>query len=127
MKDGGSYLQSDRSGSPCQRFAKRPLFAMPRRELVARRDDCGLSTGLLFSHFDPSIRTHARSLAATHLGLVRCYRHHGLHWWEFDISSLVIRGMRRVGMVYDVVEISPERQERKLAGGPTAEPAPDAA
>ena len=81
MKDGGSYLQSDRSGSPFQSFAKRPLFAMRRRELVARRDDCGLSTGLLFSHFDPSIRIHARSLAATHLGLVRCYRYcskHGL-------------------------------------------------
>jgi stearoyl-CoA desaturase (delta-9 desaturase) len=46
--------------------------------------------------------------------------HHGLRWWEFDISSLVIRGMRRVGMVYDVVEISPERQERKLAGATPA-------
>jgi hypothetical protein len=52
---------------------------MPRRELVARPDDCGLSTGLLFSHFDPSIRIHARFLAAGHLGLVRCYRYCGRH------------------------------------------------
>jgi hypothetical protein len=54
---------------------------MPGRELVARPDDCGLSTGLLFSHFDPSIRIHARFLAAGQLGLVRCYRYcskHGL-------------------------------------------------
>ena len=81
MKDGGSYLQSDRSESLFQSFAKRQLIAMPRREVAARRDDCDLSTGLLFSHFDPSIRIHARSLAATHLGLVRCYRYcskHGL-------------------------------------------------
>ena len=68
MKDGGSYLQSDRSESLFQSFAKRQLIARPRREVVARRDDCDLSTGLLFSHFDPSIRIHARSLAATHLG-----------------------------------------------------------
>jgi stearoyl-CoA desaturase (delta-9 desaturase) len=63
--------------------------------------------------------------------------HHGMRWYEFDISSLVIRAMRRVGMAYDVIEISPERQARKLAtaGGattatpaakPTPKPAPEA-
>jgi stearoyl-CoA desaturase (delta-9 desaturase) len=58
--------------------------------------------------------------------------HHGLRWYEFDISSLTIRGMRRLGMAYDVIEISPERQQSKLAGTPaasssaaTAEPATD--
>jgi hypothetical protein len=49
MKDGGSYLQSDRSGNLFQGFAKRQLVAIPRREVAARRDDCNLSTGLLFS------------------------------------------------------------------------------
>ncbi len=41
--------------------------------------------------------------------------HHGLRRWEIDLSSLVIRAMRRLGLVWDVVEISPERQRRKLA------------
>jgi stearoyl-CoA desaturase (Delta-9 desaturase) len=39
---------------------------------------------------------------------------HGLRWWELDISSLVIRGLERVGLVWDVVRIDPARQERKL-------------
>jgi stearoyl-CoA desaturase (delta-9 desaturase) len=39
--------------------------------------------------------------------------HHGLRWWEIDISSLVIRGLRRTGLAWDVVEVSPEKQERK--------------
>jgi stearoyl-CoA desaturase (delta-9 desaturase) len=48
--------------------------------------------------------------------------HHGLRWWELDLSSLVIRGLRRTGLAWDVVEISPERQARKLAAdGPPAQ------
>jgi stearoyl-CoA desaturase (Delta-9 desaturase) len=43
--------------------------------------------------------------------------HHGLRWYELDISSLVIRGMKRLGWVYEVIEISPERQAKKLADG----------
>jgi stearoyl-CoA desaturase (delta-9 desaturase) len=39
--------------------------------------------------------------------------HHGLRWWEIDISSLVIRGLRRLGLIWDVVEVSPERQQRR--------------
>jgi stearoyl-CoA desaturase (delta-9 desaturase) len=39
---------------------------------------------------------------------------HGMRWWELDISSLVIRGLERVGLVWDVVRIDPARQERKL-------------
>ncbi|MEA2358610.1 MAG: hypothetical protein QOI62_1870 [Solirubrobacteraceae bacterium] len=39
---------------------------------------------------------------------------HGLRWWEIDISSLVIRGLERVGLVWDVVRIDPARQQRKL-------------
>jgi stearoyl-CoA desaturase (Delta-9 desaturase) len=39
----------------------------------------------------------------------------GLRWWEFDISGMVIRGLERVGLAYNVVKISPERQEQRLA------------
>jgi stearoyl-CoA desaturase (delta-9 desaturase) len=53
--------------------------------------------------------------------------HHGMRWYEFDISSLVIRGLRRAGLAWDVVEISPERQARKLAGAAPAAASPAAA
>jgi stearoyl-CoA desaturase (Delta-9 desaturase) len=39
---------------------------------------------------------------------------HGLKWWEFDVSAQIIRGMKRLGWVTEVVEISPERQAKKL-------------
>ncbi len=38
---------------------------------------------------------------------------HGLRWWEIDLSSLVIRGLERAGLVWDVVRPGPERQARK--------------
>jgi stearoyl-CoA desaturase (delta-9 desaturase) len=38
---------------------------------------------------------------------------HGLRPWELDFSALVIRGLERLGLVWDVVRISPERQARK--------------
>jgi stearoyl-CoA desaturase (delta-9 desaturase) len=44
---------------------------------------------------------------------------HGLRWWELDLSSLVIRGLERVGLAWDVVRIDPARQERKLLAGST--------
>jgi stearoyl-CoA desaturase (delta-9 desaturase) len=40
---------------------------------------------------------------------------HGLRWYELDITGWVIRGMKRVKLAWNVVEISPERQEQKLA------------
>jgi stearoyl-CoA desaturase (Delta-9 desaturase) len=40
---------------------------------------------------------------------------HGLRWWELDISAFVIRGMRRVGLAWDVIEIPLERQRQKAA------------
>lgn len=40
---------------------------------------------------------------------------HGLSRWEVDPSALVIRGLGRAGLAWDIIEISPERQERKLA------------
>ena len=38
---------------------------------------------------------------------------HGLRWWEVDLGGLVIRAMRRVGLAWNVVLISPERQEQR--------------
>jgi stearoyl-CoA desaturase (Delta-9 desaturase) len=40
---------------------------------------------------------------------------HGLRWWEVDLSGLVIRAMRRLGLAWNVVLIPPERQRQKLA------------
>jgi stearoyl-CoA desaturase (delta-9 desaturase) len=40
---------------------------------------------------------------------------HGLRWWEIDITAWVIRGMKASKLAWNVVEISPERQEQKLS------------
>jgi stearoyl-CoA desaturase (Delta-9 desaturase) len=40
---------------------------------------------------------------------------HGLRAWEIDPTGWVIRGMRRVRLAWNVVEITPERQREKLA------------
>src|SRR3954464_8682375 len=40
---------------------------------------------------------------------------HGLRWWEIDPTAWLIRGMRRVRLAWNVVEISPERQRQKIA------------
>jgi stearoyl-CoA desaturase (delta-9 desaturase) len=39
---------------------------------------------------------------------------HGMRWYELDVSALIIRGMERVGLAWDVVRIDPARQQRKL-------------
>ena len=40
---------------------------------------------------------------------------YGLRWWEVDPSGIVIRAMRRVGLAWNVVLISPKRQRQRLA------------
>jgi stearoyl-CoA desaturase (delta-9 desaturase) len=45
---------------------------------------------------------------------------HGLRWWEIDLSGVVIRGMKRLGLAWNVVQIAPERQEQKMAAAPGA-------
>jgi stearoyl-CoA desaturase (delta-9 desaturase) len=45
---------------------------------------------------------------------------HGLKWWEIDLSALVIRLMRRLGLAWDVVLIPATRQQQKLAEPPAA-------
>ena len=41
---------------------------------------------------------------------------HGMRWWEVDVTGLVIRAMRRMGLAWNVVRIAPERQQQRLAG-----------
>ena len=38
---------------------------------------------------------------------------HGLRWWEVDPSGWIIRAMRRVGLAWNVVLITPERQRAR--------------
>jgi fatty-acid desaturase len=35
--------------------------------------------------------------------------------WEIDPSALLIRGLEKVGLVWDVVRVDRERQERRAA------------
>jgi stearoyl-CoA desaturase (delta-9 desaturase) len=35
---------------------------------------------------------------------------HGLRWWQLDPSAWLIAGMEHVGLVWDVIRISPQRQ-----------------
>ncbi len=39
--------------------------------------------------------------------------YHGLRWWELDLSGLFISGLARVGLAWNVVRITPERQLQK--------------
>jgi stearoyl-CoA desaturase (Delta-9 desaturase) len=46
--------------------------------------------------------------------------YHGLRWWEIDPSGLIIAGMQRLGLAWNVVRISPERQRaRTLLDAPS--------
>jgi len=38
---------------------------------------------------------------------------HGMRWWELDISAMVIRGMERAGLAWDVIRIDHERQAHR--------------
>jgi stearoyl-CoA desaturase (delta-9 desaturase) len=42
---------------------------------------------------------------------------HGMRPWEIDPSAIVIRSLEKLGLVWDVVRIDPERQAKK-AGAP---------
>lgn len=39
--------------------------------------------------------------------------YHGLRWYEIDLSGMIISGMQRVGLAWNVVRIAPERQRAK--------------
>ena len=40
---------------------------------------------------------------------------HGLRWYEPDVSAWIIRGLERLGLAWNVVRITPERQRALLA------------
>jgi stearoyl-CoA desaturase (Delta-9 desaturase) len=40
---------------------------------------------------------------------------HGMRRWEIDPSALLIRLLEKLGLAWDVVRVSPQRQQRKLA------------
>lgn len=40
---------------------------------------------------------------------------HGLQRWEVDPSALIIAALERVGLAWNVVRISPERQAQRTA------------
>ena len=40
---------------------------------------------------------------------------HGLRRWEIDPGGWLIRGLERLGLAWDVVRVSPDRQQRRLA------------
>jgi len=42
---------------------------------------------------------------------------HGMRWWQVDPSAYLIRIMEKLGWVYDVVRISPERLAKRRVGG----------
>ncbi|HWQ11466.1 MAG TPA: acyl-CoA desaturase, partial [Roseiflexaceae bacterium] len=39
---------------------------------------------------------------------------HGMRWYQFDLSSYIIWALERVGLVRNVVRISPEKMEERL-------------
>ena len=38
-----------------------------------------------------------------------------MRWYEIDVSGLVIRALKRMHLAWNVVRISPERQQQRLA------------
>jgi stearoyl-CoA desaturase (delta-9 desaturase) len=48
--------------------------------------------------------------------------YHGLRWFEIDLSGLIISGMDRVGLAWNVVRIAPERQRAKAIDPQRAKP-----
>jgi stearoyl-CoA desaturase (Delta-9 desaturase) len=40
---------------------------------------------------------------------------HGLRWWQLDPSAMLIVALQKLGLVWDVVEVSDARQRRKSA------------
>jgi stearoyl-CoA desaturase (Delta-9 desaturase) len=44
---------------------------------------------------------------------------HGLRWWQLDPSAVVIHAMASVGLAWNVIEITPERQRQKALATPS--------
>ena len=59
--------------------------------------------------------TFGESWHNNHHAFPTSYRH-GLRGWQLDISAGVIWMLEKLGLAWDVVRISPERQQRKAVG-----------
>ncbi|HET9740969.1 MAG TPA: acyl-CoA desaturase [Solirubrobacteraceae bacterium] len=59
--------------------------------------------------------TFGESWHNNHHAFPTSYRH-GLRVWQLDISAAVIWMLEKLGLAWDVVRISPERQQRKAVG-----------
>jgi stearoyl-CoA desaturase (delta-9 desaturase) len=59
--------------------------------------------------------TFGESWHNNHHAFPTSYRH-GLRGWQLDISAGVILMLEKLGLAWDVVRISPERQQRKAVG-----------
>ena len=44
---------------------------------------------------------------------------HGLRWYQVDVAGLVILALEKLGLVWNVVRISPERQAQRISVGST--------
>ncbi len=70
--------------------------------------------------------TNVAWLAIPSLGEAWHHNHHafpraavqGMRWWEVDISGMTIRAMEKVGLAWNVITISPERQAQRMAEAP---------
>jgi stearoyl-CoA desaturase (Delta-9 desaturase) len=51
---------------------------------------------------------------------------HGLRRWELDPSALLIAGMEKVGLAWNVIRIAPERQAAKTVGSTAQSSGPEA-
>jgi stearoyl-CoA desaturase (Delta-9 desaturase) len=68
--------------------------------------------------------TNVAWLAIPSLGESWHHNHHafpraaqqGMRWWEIDISAAIITLMEKLGLAWNVIRISPERQQQRLAG-----------
>jgi stearoyl-CoA desaturase (Delta-9 desaturase) len=47
--------------------------------------------------------------------------YHGLRWWEIDLSGSIISAMERVGLAWNVIRITPERQRARAVAGVSAQ------
>ena len=113
--------------------ARRPSGGSRRSSWKTR--SCGASTTPSFRssvcHFFGRRRfevddhsTNVFWLAIPSLGESWHHNHHafpraaqqGLRWWEIDISAAIITLMEKLGLAWNVIRISPERQEQRLAG-----------
>jgi stearoyl-CoA desaturase (delta-9 desaturase) len=72
------------------------------------------------------LSTNVAWLAIPSLGEAWHHNHHafpraavqGMRWWEVDISGMTIRAMEKVGLAWNVITISPERQAQRMEQAP---------